>query len=59
MWDGASLLTVRPASEVEIAAFKRAEASDADEDVEEPWEEAETFSVVYLVQSEDEDLEGG
>ena len=54
LWDGASVLTVRPASEAEIAAFRTAEAhSDPDED--EASEEAEAFSVVYLVEAEDED----
>ncbi len=52
LWDGASLLTLRPASEVEVAAFRRAEAVDADED-------DEAFSVIYLVEAEDEDCEAG
>ena len=33
LWDGTSLLRVQPASEVEIAAFRTAEAADADEEV--------------------------
>jgi|SRR5215210_3213279 len=57
LWDGASLLSVRPASEVEVAAFRRAETSDTDEDDDGALEGAETFSVVYLVEAEDGDSE--
>jgi hypothetical protein len=56
LWDGASLLRVQPASEVEIAAFRTAEAADADEEVVDG---AEGLSVVYLVEAEDEDAETG
>ena len=59
LWDGTSLLNVRPASEVEIAAFRRAEAADADEDEKEASEGAVTFSVVYLAETENEDAKAG
>src|SRR5215210_6534806 len=59
LWDGASLLNVRPASEVEVVAFKRVEAADADEDDDETLEGAEVLSVIYLVEAEGEDLEAG
>jgi hypothetical protein len=57
LWSGTSLLNVRRASEMEIAAFRKAEAADADEDDNEASEGAVTFSVVYLVETENEDAE--
>ena len=57
LWDGSSVLNVRPASAVEAAAFRVALA-DSDED-DEALDGAEAFSVVYLVEVEEWGSEAG
>jgi hypothetical protein len=57
LWDGIAPLVVRPSSKDEIVRFKRVQAA-ADEEQEDE-EELDTFSVVYLVEAEEDEPDVG
>jgi hypothetical protein len=57
LWDGTAPLVVRPSSKDEIVKFKRIQAA-ADEEQDDE-EELEAFSVVYLVEAEEDEAEVG
>ena len=57
LWDGIAPLVVRPSSEDEIVRFKRVQAA-ADEEPEDEGQ-FDIFSVVYLVEAEEEEPDVG
>jgi hypothetical protein len=57
LWDGIAPLVVRSSSEDEIVRFKRVQAA-ADEEQDND-EELEAFSVVYLVEAEEDEPDVG
>jgi hypothetical protein len=57
LWDGIAHLVVRPSLEDEIVRFKRVQAA-ADEEQEDE-EELDAFSVVYLVEAEEDEPDVG